>query len=139
MPTKNIEPIYFYSFQEDTSKKWVTTNDKLQLVLEETTKPKKFSLLYASGDPDYGFYYYIFSHSTNAFLITNGMNSPITATGIGSSMMSFQPNSFDGRTVSMWSADTIPLIWKIQDNYIIGGDNSYDANFDIISSTSPYN
>jgi hypothetical protein len=135
MHTKNISPMYFYSIQEDTSHKWVTVNQESQIHLEDTTKPQKFTFIYASGDQDEGYYYYIFSYSTIAFLTTNGMNNPITATGIGPSMMSFQPNSFDGRTVSIWSADASPLIWKVQNDLIIGGDNEWDANFNIISST----
>lgn len=128
-----INEIYLYSIGDTTGQNWASVDSDLNLTFTKTQTPEKFAIIYASdyyGSPCY----YIFSYYSQKFLKTNDLDHPITATGIGPHLTSFQLRYFGGSGSEVWTTDDNPLIWKIEGKYIVGGNNTNDPTFNFVSS-----
>jgi hypothetical protein len=130
----DINEVYLYSITDTTGQSWVDVDSNLNLIFTNTRPSNKFGLIYTSdyyGSPCY----YIFSYCSQKFLKTNGLDRPIVATGTGSDITSFQLR-YENSGLEVWTIDENPLIWKITDGYVVGGNSSHDATFNFASSTS---
>jgi hypothetical protein len=129
-----INEVYLYDIEDTTGQNWVDVDSNFNLILTNKKPSHQLCLIYASD-----YYnapcYYIFSYYSKKFFETNGLDRPITATGIGPNLTSFQLR-FESSGSEVWTTDNNPLIWKIEGGYIVGGNSSHDAAFNFVSSAT---